>query len=361
MRRNLLFFLGCALLAVWCSFWLFLTYPKHLNKKTPKLSQRFMSDPNKEMMILFYDFPSYYELASLPSLNCKQKCKFSIQSNLSQSADAIVVFTHDHILGRTKLDLVKRPGQTWIFFAVESPPYSNQNSLRGKSFDWTMTYRLDSDIFFGYIKTSKRATPASASERKTDIERMKESFRKKTKMVAWMVSHCNTESRREKYVEELKRHIQVDVYGGCGTLKCGNWSFCDQMVGRDYKFYLSFENTLCKDYASEKLLKILQKRDTVPIVRGGADYKTVCPPDSVINTADFSSAAELANFLKTLANKEEAYTNMLKWGWEYEVSQPKLPFCELCEKLHEAPMDREPYTDAVKWWNDGTCHRPQDL
>ena len=30
--------------------------------------------------------------------------------------------------------------------------------------------------------------------------------------VAWIVSHCDTESDREKYVEELKKHIQVGTF-----------------------------------------------------------------------------------------------------------------------------------------------------
>jgi hypothetical protein len=44
----------------------------------------------------------------------------------------------------------------------------------------------------------------------------------KTKLVAWIVSNCHSNSGRERYVEELKKHISVDVYGGCGTLKCDN-------------------------------------------------------------------------------------------------------------------------------------------
>lgn len=74
--------------------------------------------------------------------------------------------------------------------------------------------------------------------------------------VSWMVSHCETESRREDYVRELREHIQVDVYGGCGNLSCprsDQWISnpeCYELLGQKYKFYLSFENTLCKDYGN---------------------------------------------------------------------------------------------------------------
>ncbi len=37
---------------------------------------------------------------------------------------------------------------------------------------------------------------------------------------------------------------------------------------QDYKFYLAFENTYCRDYISEKFWNAL-KQDIVPIVMGG--------------------------------------------------------------------------------------------
>ena len=33
--------------------------------------------------------------------------------------------------------------------------------------------------------------------------------------VAWMVSNCLTESNREGFVEDLRKHINIDVYGNC--------------------------------------------------------------------------------------------------------------------------------------------------
>ena len=38
----------------------------------------------------------------------------------------------------------------------------------------------------------------------------------KTRLIAWIVSHCKTKSQRENYVGELKKHIKVDVFGKCG-------------------------------------------------------------------------------------------------------------------------------------------------
>ena len=49
------------------------------------------------------------------------------------------------------------------------------------------------------------------------------------RLVAWLVSNCRTDSKRELYVRELQKHVQVDVFGACGKrLECG--------LGRDECF-----------------------------------------------------------------------------------------------------------------------------
>jgi hypothetical protein len=82
----------------------------------------------------------------------------------------------------------------------------------------------------------------------------------KTKLAAWMVSNChNTNSGRNEMVSILQRYIQVDVYGYCGTMECpkeegvdNSSENCRDMVGKTYKFYLSLENSLCREYITEK-------------------------------------------------------------------------------------------------------------
>ncbi len=43
---------------------------------------------------------------------------------------------------------------------------------------------------------------------------------KRPRMASWMVSHCNTPSKRKQYVNELKKYIDVAIYGSCGE-ECG--------------------------------------------------------------------------------------------------------------------------------------------
>ena len=127
----------------------------------------------------------------------------------------------------------------------------------------------------------------------------------------------------------------MDIYGKCGTLSCprrgGN---CYEMLERDYKFYLSFENSLCEDYITEKLWNILQF-DVVPIVMGGADYKTLLPPHSYIDVRDFNSSEHLAEYLLMLDQNDDLYRQFFAWKQFYVIRHINI-VCQVCAFLNKA-------------------------
>ena len=100
----------------------------------------------------------------------------------------------------------------------------------------------------------------------------------KTRSVVWAVSNCNADSRRDEYVAELSKYIDVDIYGKRGTLECEQnlQNECADMWEQKYKFYLAFENAICKDYVTEKLFRTL-KREMILVVLGGSGYYVASP------------------------------------------------------------------------------------
>ena len=141
----------------------------------------------------------------------------------------------------------------------------------------------------------------------------------KTKMAIWVVSHCDTVSKRESYVKQLKKFMKVDTFGACGKpMKCpyigdctpeleelcknSHFDFNDECkitVEKRYKFYLAFENSHCDDYWTEKLSHCFNL-PIVPIVMGGANYSFILPKEAYINVDDYASPKELAKYLNYL-------------------------------------------------------------
>ncbi|KAK2143723.1 hypothetical protein LSH36_817g00001 [Paralvinella palmiformis] len=130
------------------------------------------------------------------------------------------------------------------------------------------------------------------------------------------------------------------------------------MFERNYKFYLAFENNICTDYYTEKLLNPLE-HEIVPIVFGGADYEHGFPQGSLINVVDFPNPKDLAHYLRTMT--EEQYNGCLQWKASYRVLYAN-DDCVLCELLHDSAYTRGEQIlppsyggNYSKWWND-SCH-----
>ncbi len=290
--------------------------------------------------------------------------------------DAIVVVFNSEF---TSANQVKMPGfqyerkksQRLVFFTQEPPtallPHYNMTQL-ANFFNWTMTYRSDADIrlLYGRIIPKENA-PRTLEEVKQLREKDRDSVVKpshnKTKTIAWMVTHCDTHGQREAFIEELVKYIEVDVYGPCGTLSCPRHSIyisvpsCYDLLESTYKFYLSFEKTICPDYVTENFFKTLG-RNIVPIVYGGADYTQHAPPHSYIDARKFKPK-ELAGFLKILDENDDLYNEYFWWKDYYSVEstldeRSRHAFCDLCQKLHEAEDgDYQSYPDLDSQWGNG--------
>lgn len=183
--------------------------------------------------------------------------------------------------------------QKYVFMSEESPAvYPLPKGYNG-FFNLTWTYKLDSDATWRFLiirnKKGEIIGPSRKNIKWIDFkdmkptnEEIKRKLLKKNKAVAWFVSHCDTPSRREELAKDLneelrKYNFKVDFYGQCYNPSCEGecgkteGDKCFAKIEPDYYFYLSFENSMCEDYVTEKIL-IATKHYAVPIINGGADY-----------------------------------------------------------------------------------------
>ena len=249
---------------------------------------------------------------------------------------------------------IRAPHQRYVFVNAESAQYVtvSLNSLKYRdAFNLTLTYRRDSDFPYPYGAMEPVPSPPPTSTRNYAAG--------KTKLVAWFVSHCSSKSNRGKYVKLLQKHIPVDIYGDCGPLKCPRSADnkCHKtLLNNDYKFYLSFENSICNDYVTEKLFDIL-KYDVVPVVLGGANYSSFAPPGSYIDALKYTPE-QLAKYLLELDKDDAAYNAYFQWKGKYrnikkDVFQ-RSSFCDLCKYLHS--NQTKVYRGMQNWWVTNQCH-----
>ena len=179
----------------------------------------------------------------------------------------------------------------------------------------------------------------------------------KTKSAAAMISNCA--GQRMDLVRSLSQYIDVDVYGGCG-----NRSVCKDCwdAFKPYKFYLAFENSYCKDYVTEKFYYNGLTHGMVPVTINGADLSNpnVAPPGGYIDATKFSSAKQLAAFLRTEGSDPEHYNKYFRWHSEYNVvvAVHQSYYCELCEAVHQADKKQNLYKNVLSWYNKAGQCRP---
>jgi alpha-1,3-fucosyltransferase len=261
--------------------------------------------------------------------------------------------------------------QHFIFFTAESPA-SITRSLPDiinmtNYFNWTMSYRLNADIHLLYGSIKPKATaPRTPEETKklikaTHLPSAKNFAKKKVSLVAWMASHCNTPGLREVYVGQLTKLLKIDIYGKCGNLSCHRNSThsysdpkCYDLLEAKYKFYLSFENSICEDYVTEKFFEIM-KREIIPIVYGGANYTYIAPPHSYIDAMQYTPQ-RLAQYIKLLDANDELYNEFFWWKSYYRVQagveqMARNGFCDLCKKLHQEQTVTKYYSELITEWN----------
>ncbi|XP_071625618.1 alpha-(1,3)-fucosyltransferase C isoform X2 [Temnothorax longispinosus] len=302
------------------------------------------------------------------------KCKVFNDRDYLNVEDYDAILFHGNEMDAYEVPQKRKTTQFYVYVNLESPANREVYPKYRKSyFNLTMTYRLDSDIPWTYdiiedVKSGKFLAPSrnadwNVFQNNTSAEdavdempsAILDTVRGKSKPVTWFVSNCDAKSGRQKYVEELSKHIRVDIYGKCGEFSCEKYRNCfSDVIEADYFFYLSFENSFCDDYVTEKLMNPL-RYNVVPVVYGGANYSQFAPPNSYVNALDFDSPKELAAYLKYLTQDLQRYQSFLQWKKYYRVNVgTKQAVCNLCEVLHKQKKPKI-YSDLTDWYAKDKC------
>ncbi|XP_047136793.1 glycoprotein 3-alpha-L-fucosyltransferase A isoform X1 [Hydra vulgaris] len=280
-----------------------------------------------------------------------KKCnvnKCIVKTNISELSSAdVVLFESSHSLRTIKKH---KKNQVWILYQLESP-LNSAIQVAKNLINWTATYRRDSVISTPY----ERFTPY-LNVSKFPKNPLRNYALNKTKSVAWFVSNCADDNGRSILAKKLSKYIKVDIYGLCGTLECQRSDVdCFKKLKREYKFYLSFENSNCKDYVTEKLFWNAYENDVVPVVMGAHpnEYKRIAPPHSYIHVDDFPSVKDLAKYLNFLDQNDIYYNQYFLWKNTGSFIDTKFT-CRLCAMAHLAPMFPMWYSNLNSWWSE-TC------
>ncbi|CAH8825714.1 unnamed protein product [Trichobilharzia szidati] len=283
------------------------------------------------------------------------ECELSYDRSNWREADIIILTDENYPRGE------RPPNQLWFIF-IHEPPYKVKLSYDlGDRVNYTITYRQDSSVFLPY-HNYKPFDPSHSWDTRYPLPSRNYAIGK-TKMAAWFVTNCNPNSPRNEYAEELSKHFEVDIYGSCGTKTCPrtNEPECYKLLEKDYKFYLSFENSLCPDYITEKVFRNAYSHNIVPIVMGASieEYKRVSPPHSFIHVDEFESPAKLAEYMKYLDRNDTAYNEYFAWR-EHGAKDDWMPRpeCVLCLFAHvREQLEPHSVPNVSRWWNNACFGR----
>ncbi|XP_053388536.1 alpha-(1,3)-fucosyltransferase fut-3-like [Mercenaria mercenaria] len=298
--------------------------------------------------------------------NCNDicKCTFTVNKSEITTADAVIFQNFDlfprsvnwKIGTKTTISFptYRRPDQVWILFNMEPPSnmFWDPAILNGV-FNWTAWYRQDATLMWLY--GSKYTLNHSESNDARKLFGKTNFHQEKSREVAGMISNCKDQAERYKLVHKMQNFVTVDMYGGCYDRPCGSVmkpKSCDEIL-KQYKFYLALENSLCKDYVTEKYWNAL-KREQIPIVNWKNISEDIVISNSYINVFDFKDIKSLANYVKKVSSNATLYNSYFLWKTKYKDKGTPVTF-ELCRLLSRNSYQRQVYSDFGNWIRDDIC------
>ena len=274
-------------------------------------------------------------------------CRLVDQRSLFPSADVVVFHNRELVQRMQKLpfDLPRPQGQRWAWMSLEAPVYNGNLRKYANIFNMTITYRRDADITIPYGEIQAKAAEEHLVE---DIPPNKSS------LACWVVSNYRSQHKRSQVYKELSAIVPVEVYGRWTRKPLPSRALLSTISG--CYFYLAFENSLGKDYITEKLWRNAYQGGAVPVVMGAplGDYKAVLPPNSFIHIDEFASIKDLGEYLQQLAQDKKRYSEYFTWKQQWKVKlymDWRERLCKICSQYNSLPQQKV-YSDLEAWVNN---------
>uniref|UniRef100_A0A672FSJ4 Fucosyltransferase n=1 Tax=Salarias fasciatus TaxID=181472 RepID=A0A672FSJ4_SALFA len=292
-------------------------------------------DNNAEILLLIWHYSVRSPRDCWESFRIRG-CTITGDRSMYNKADAVIM-RHRAVITAKEAPLPpepRPPAQKWIWFDMESPTKALSLGQFEGIYNLTLNYREDADIFlpYGYLIPNVLLNKVPQAH---FAHPLNSSSDPRPGFVAWVVSHWEDRLERVDFYNHLKQFIKIDIFGRAGTsiLPKGKDNVV-QMI-RQYRFYLSFENSQHTDYITEKLWNAVNG-GAIPVVLGPSrkNYERFLPPEAFIHVDDFPTVQELAQYLRKVKDSPSLIQMHLSWRKDYSVYMTFLWgefYCRACQ------------------------------
>lgn len=257
-----------------------------------------------------------------------------------------------------------RPDQLALIMSFESsvnyPCLEDPDHL--KRFNMTMTYRLDSSL----------PLPSLREDHLQAFTEPVVPFEQKKDAIIFLQNNCASRSGREEFVHSLiAANFTVDRVGKClnNAPMLGKGQNSKHDAFAQYKFCLTFENSVTPFYTSEKLWDGMSA-GCLTIYKGAPNVRDYLPDAerSTLIVDDSTDFAVFANRLRSLMRDKDEYESYFVWrtrklreqqlGYRDLVGIVRWPYhsqCMICLMAAEAKR-----AGRVPHWKDVLKPLPED-